>query len=102
MTDNSKRTPTTPKPLFALGQVVATPGALNAMTEFNVAPLDLLHRHVTGDWSDLSEDDQQQNLLAIRSGLRMFSSYKLGASTKIWIITEANRSSTTLLLPDEY
>lgn len=102
MTDNSKRSPTTRKPLFALGQVVATPGALDAMTELYFSPLDLIHRHVTGDWGDLGAEDQQQNLLAIRSGLRIFSSYKLGASTKIWIITEANRSSTTLLLPDEY
>jgi hypothetical protein len=102
MTNNSKRSSKTPKPLLALGQVVATPGALNSMTELNIAPLELIHRHVTGDWGDLGAEDQQQNLLAIRSGLRIFASYKLSASTKIWIITEADRSSTTLLLPDEY
>jgi hypothetical protein len=100
MTDNSTKLP--PKPLFALGQVVATPGALNTMTELGIVPLDLIHRHATGDWSDLGAEDRQQNLLAIRSGLRIFSSYKLRASTKIWIITEADRSSTTLLLPNEY
>lgn len=99
MTDNSKEPP---KPLFALGQVVATRGAMNAMAELRIAPLDLIHRHVTGDWGDLGAEDQQQNLLAIRLGLRIFSSYKIGFSTKIWIITEADRSSTTLLLPDEY
>jgi hypothetical protein len=102
MTDNSKKPPTMPKPLFALGQVVATPGALDAMTELDFSPLDLIHRHVTGDWGDLGVEDQQQNLLAIRSRMRIFSSYKIGASVKIWIITEADRSSTTLLLPDEY
>lgn len=102
MDDNFKRPPTTRKPLFALGQVVATPGALNAMTELDIAPLVLIHRHVTGDWGDLGAEDQQQNLLAIRSGMRIFSSYKLSARTKIWIITEADRSSTTLLLPSEY
>ena len=102
MTDNSKRPPTTPKPLFALGQVVSTPGALDAMTELGIAPQALIHRHVTGDWGDLGAEDQQQNLLALRSGLRIFSSYKISASVKIWIITEADRSSTTLLLPDEY
>jgi hypothetical protein len=102
MTDKSKRPPTTAKPLFALGQVIATPGALNAMTELDIVPLDLIHRHVTGDWGDLGAEDQHANLLAIRSGLRIFSGYKLSASTKIWIITEADRSSTTLLLPDEY
>jgi hypothetical protein len=102
MTDNQKRPPTTAKPLFALGQVVATPGALNAMTDLNTIPLDLIHRHVTGDWGDLGAEDQEQNLLAIRAGLRIFSNYKIGTTTKIWIITEADRSSTTLLLPDEY
>ena len=103
MTDNSKRPPTKPKPLFALGQVVATPGALKAITERDTSPLALIHRHVTGDWGDLGAEDQQQNLLAIRSGMRIFSSYKIGGTTKkIWIITEADRSATTLLLPDEY
>ena len=98
MTDSSQK----PKPLFALGQVVATPGALNAMCELGIASLELIHRHVTGDWGDLGAKDQQENLLAIRSGLCIFSSYKLSASVKIWIITEADRSSTTLLLPEEY
>ncbi|WP_295996900.1 hypothetical protein [Rugamonas sp.] len=98
MADNSK----TRKPLFTLGQVVATPGAMSAMSQLGIAPLDLIHRHITGDWGDLGVEDQQQNLLAIRSDLRIFSSYKIGASVKIWVITEADRSSTTLLLPDEY
>jgi hypothetical protein len=102
MTDDSRRPPTTPKLLFALGHVVATPGALIAMTELDFSPLDLIHRHVTGDWGDLCAEDQRQNRLAIRSGLRIFSSYKISATTKIWIITEADRSSTTLLMPDEY
>ncbi|WP_070359446.1 hypothetical protein [Duganella sp. HH105] len=91
-----------PTPMFPLGQVLATPGALDTMSELGIAPLALIHRHVTGDWGDLGAEDQQQNFLAIRSGLRIFSSYRLTASTKIWIITEAERSSTTLLLPDEY
>jgi hypothetical protein len=88
--------------LFALGKVVATPGALDTMTQLDIVPLALIHRHVTGDWGDLGAEDQQQNRLAIRSGLRIFSSYKISASVKIWIITEADRSSTTLLLPGEY
>jgi hypothetical protein len=90
------------EPMFALGQVVATPGALSAMTELGIAPLSLIHRHVRGDWRDLGANDQQQNWLAIRSGLRVFSSHKIGTSTKIWIITEADRTSTTLLLPEDY
>lgn len=60
------------EPMFALGQVVATPGALSAMTELGIAPLNLIHRHVTGDWGDLGASDQQQNWLAIGSGLRIF------------------------------
>jgi hypothetical protein len=100
MTDNYKKPPT--NPMFALGQVVATPGSLKAMTELDISPLELVHRHATGDWGDLGAEDQHQNQIAIRSSLRVFSSYKLSASTKIWIITEADRSSTTLLLPDEY
>jgi hypothetical protein len=65
------------KPLVALGQVVATPGALTARTKLDVAPLELIPGHVTGGWSDLGAEDQQQSLLAIRSGLRIFSSYNL-------------------------
>ncbi len=99
MADNSTRQA---KPLFALGQVVATPGALAAMTQLDIAPLALIHRHVTGDWGDLGAEDQQENRLALRSDLRIFSSYRISASVKIWIITEADRSSTTLLLPNEY
>src|SRR5450830_2157481 len=102
MTDNSKTLQVKPKPMFALGQVVATPGALDALIKLDIEPLEIIHRHVTGDWGDLCAEDRHQNLFAIRSGLRIFSSYKLSASTKIWIITEADRSSTTLLLPDEY
>lgn len=102
MTDNSKRRPPQPKPIFALGQVVATPGALSALTELGISTLELIHRHVAGDWGNLGAEDQQRNLIAMRQGTRIFSSYKIGVSTKIWIITETDRSSTTLLLPDEY
>lgn len=101
-TDNSKIPSTKYKPMFALGQVVATPGALNAMSELNIAPASLIDRHVTCDWGDLGAADRQANSDAIDSGMRIFSSYKISAAMKIWIITEADRSSTTLLLPDEY
>jgi len=80
MADNFKRPPTTRKPLFALGQVVATPGALSAMTALDIATLALIYRHVTGDWGDLGAEDQQQNWLATRSGLRIFSSYRIRPS----------------------
>lgn len=88
--------------MFVHGQVVATPGALDALIKHDIEPLELIRRHVTGDWGDLCAEDRHQNLFAIRSGLRIFSSYKIEGATKIWIITEADRSSTTLLLPEEY
>jgi hypothetical protein len=97
MTDNSKITP-----MFALGHVVATRGSMNAMSELSIAPISLLHRHVTGDWGDLDTADRKANSDAIDSGMRIFSSYQINPETKIWIITEADRSSTTLLLPEEY
>ena len=91
-----------PKPLFRLGQVVGTQGALQAFEETGQSPLEFLLRHVTGDWGDLSEEDKAENQLAIEQGLRTFSAYKLNNGIKIWVITEWNRSATTLLLPEEY
>jgi len=88
--------------LFQLGQIVATPGALKALAEHEISPASLIHRHVTGDWSDLCEEDKQQNANGIVHGMRIFSSYQISVNAKIWIITEADRSLTTLLLPDEY
>jgi hypothetical protein len=91
------------KALFTLGQVVATPGALRALGGEGIGPEALLQRHVTGDWGELSEEDRLENELSVREGLRILSSYKLPRTgVKIWVITEADRSATTLLLPDEY
>jgi hypothetical protein len=90
------------QPLFDLGQVVATPGALRALEEAGESPFAHLERHVTGDWGDLVEEDRQENELALRRGFRLFSAYRLRDETKIWIITEHDRSATTLLLPSEY
>ena len=89
-------------PLFDLGQVVATPGALSALERAGESPFAYLARHVTGDWGDLVEEDRQENELALKSGFRLLSAYRLGDETKIWIITEHDRSVTTLLLPSEY
>jgi hypothetical protein len=92
-----------PQPLFPLGHLVATPGALAALADRGIPPVDLVHRHVTGDWGELDEHDVQSNWLAIREGSRVLSSYVLSETTKVWIITEAgDRSSTTILLPEEY
>lgn len=90
------------KPLFSLGQVVATPGALEALTESGQSPNEFLRRHVSGDYGDVCEEDKEANESALRYGERLLSSYRTNKGTKLWIITEADRSSTTLLLPDEY
>lgn len=89
--------------LFKLGQVVATPGALRAIEENNVDALSLLLRHAHGDWGCVPEEDRQENLLSVEKGYRVMSSYPLNErGYKLWIITEADRSSTCLLLPEEY
>jgi hypothetical protein len=90
------------KPLFSLGQIVSTPGALDALSETGIVAGDLLCRHVTGDWGELCAEDAQENALAVQEGLRILSSYKLPSGAKIWVITEHDRSVTTLLLPLEY
>ena len=87
--------------LFKLGQVVATPAALKLCEANKVNPLLLLGRHIGGDWGELTEEDVKANVLAIQHDLRLFSSYPVG-NEKIWVITEADRNSTCLLLPDEY
>ena len=90
------------KPLFDLGQVFATPGALQALEEANQTPYEFLQRHVTGDWSEMVPEDQEENRSSVEHGNRVFSSYKLSTDRKLWVITEWDRSVTTLLLPDEY
>jgi hypothetical protein len=87
--------------LFELGDVVATPGALTFCETHNVNPLLLLGRHIGGDYGDLSADDVAANVLAIQHDQRVFSSYQFKHG-KVWVITEADRSSTCMLLPDEY
>ena len=87
---------------FALGQIVATPGALEAMHETGEDPWSFLVRHASGDWGELDEHDRRENEHSLIHGLRLLSAYHLKDQTKIWIITEADRSITTLLLPSEY
>ncbi len=89
------------KKLFSLGQVVATPTALNFLDEHNKTPAEFLRRHHAGDWGDLCEEDRETNEAALKHGDRIFSAYTIG-NDKIWIITEADRSSTCILLPEEY
>ena len=90
------------KPLFDLGQVVATPGALETFQEAGQSPVEFLSRHVRGDWGVVDEHDQQANTDALQDGSRILSAYVLTTGVKIWIITEADRSSTCCLLPEEY
>ena len=84
-----------------LGRVVATPGALQLLSEAGEDPFDYLARHFSGDWGDLCTFDRRQNEMALREGARIFSSYETIAG-RCWIITEADRSVTTILLPEEY
>jgi hypothetical protein len=88
--------------LFELGRIVATPGALRALEAAEQQPAEFLDRHVKGDWGDLDDEDKQENEFSVRNGFRILSAYTTSAGEKIWIITEADRSATTLLLPEEY
>lgn len=90
------------KPLFSLGQVVATPGALEALNDAGQDPGEFIRRHVTGDWGNLDEHDHRENELAVKHGNRLLSAYETNKKVRIWVITEWDRSVTTILLPEEY
>lgn len=89
-------------PLFPPGQIVATPGVLALLEQTSRSPMEFLSRHLRGDWGDLCEEDKAENELSLKSGYRLMSSYPITDTEKLWIITEADRSVTTLLLPEEY
>lgn len=86
------------KPLFQSGQIVATPGAL----DLGVDLTPYLLRHLAGDWGDLDPEDIAENQFSLEHGFRLLSAYTTPDGDRLWIITEADRSSTTVLLPDEY
>jgi hypothetical protein len=88
--------------LFPLGQVVATQGALAALRNADQSALDFLARHARGDWGEVGKEDTKENELSLREGYRLMSVYTLQGGQKLWIITEADRSVTTLMLPLEY
>lgn len=90
------------KQSFALGRTLATPGVLVTLEKLGLAPQTLFDRHLACDWSDMVKEDQEANRQAVKNGSRVFSSYRYANDVKIWVITEADRSSTTILLPDEY
>ena len=89
------------RPLFPLGQVVATPAALAHFNEHRIQPAEYIRRHQCGDWGDVPTEDAGENDFSVLHGLRVLSSYEIAAQ-RVWIITEADRSSTTLLFPSEY
>jgi hypothetical protein len=89
-------------PRFPLGQIVATPGALDALLMAGQMPGIFLRRHVAGDWGDIDAEDQRSNEYSLAHGFRLVSAYRLLDDTLIWVITEADRSSTCILLPSEY
>lgn len=89
-------------PRFRLGKTVATPRALEALMFAGQSPTEFVDRHVRGDWGDLSDDDRKANEQALIDGDRLLSAYHTSKGTKIWVITEADRSVTTILLPDDY
>lgn len=90
------------KPLFPLGHVVATPGAINALAVAGLTAAEFLRRHQCGDYGVVDDEDKKANDAAVLRGERVFSAYLLSDGTRLWLITEADRSSSTLLLPSDY
>ena len=87
---------------FVLGQTFITPGAEEALQIAGQTAIEFLRRHMSCDWGELSDDDIQENELSLKKGFRLLSAYQTGKGQKLWIITEADRSATTVLLPSEY
>ncbi len=92
------------RPLFPLGATHITPAALDLLAAVGIAPAALLARHGAGDWGAVPPEDARENALSLREGFRLVSSYPVGddPAARVWVITEADRSATLLLLPDEY
>ena len=87
---------------FPLGRILATPAALGALERAHVDPVRFLARHASGDWGELDPEDRAANEHALRDGARLLSAYRLPSGARLWVVTEADRSATTLLLPEEY
>lgn len=90
------------RPRFRPGRIFVTPAALEVLRTVGVSPVVLLLRHLSGDWGNLSDSDCQQNELSVDAGLRLLSSYALPVGHTVWVITEWDRSVTTILLPNDY
>jgi hypothetical protein len=89
-------------PRFSLGQLVATPGALQALAAAGQSPMEFVQRHQSGDWGEVNDEDRRENEYSVQRGFRILSAYTLRTGVRMWVITEADRSATTLLLPEEY
>jgi len=87
---------------FDIGQIVATPGVLEALENACQSPAGFISRHAACDWGEVDEEDKQANDDALKSGARLLSVYRTALDVRFWIITEADRSSTCILLPSEY
>src|ERR1044071_8542940 len=87
---------------FTLGQTFITLGAEEALQIAGQTATEFLRRHMSGDWGELSDEDVKENELSLKKGFRLLSAYQTGKGQKLWIITEADRSATTILLPSEY
>src|SRR5436853_3916679 len=87
---------------FQLGQTYITPGAEEALMIAGQTGIEFLRRHMSCDWSELPDEDASENELSLKEGFRLLSAYRTSAGQRLWIITEADRLSTTILLPDEY
>lgn len=87
---------------FPLGQTYITPGAEEALMMAGQTGIEFLRRHMSQDWGELSDEDVRENELSLKEGFRLLSAYRTAKGQKLWIITEADRSATTILLPSEY
>jgi hypothetical protein len=87
---------------FALGETFITPGAQEALEISGETAITFLRRHISCDWGEISDEDARENEASLRDGFRLLSAYRTNKGQKIWIITEADRSATTILLPSEY
>ena len=88
--------------LLKLGQTVITPGALDAITKAGQTPFEFLIPHIHCNWGEVCQEDAALNDWAMKNGERVLSAYRTKTNVRVWVITEADRSSTTILLPDEY
>ena len=102
MQNQNTITRTENKVLFDLGQTVMTIGAREALENSNQLPTEFLAKHQSGNWGLVCEEDAKENDFSVKEGFRILSAYRTSKEVKIWIITESDRNSTTVLLPSEY